>query len=170
MQPSATAHASRFAMSSPTVTSNDAVGALRVTLHKNFSQIIRSMSSKALDVEAGGAPELLDPLRRRSVMPPAISPMRISRMPLWCTAPGWGIEDPNPSAMPIMIWSSGTWRATRSAAPRPFWNGITTSSGRTSGAISRATVSTSAALVAMTQRSHGPASAGLEPTWRFDTV
>ena len=169
MQPSATAHVSGFDISSPTVTSKAAVGALSVTLQRNFSQIIRSTSANA---------RTLNPASRhsrsicctRSVRPPRISPMRMRRMPLWCTEPGSGIDDPKPSAIPMTIWSSGMCRATRSPAPRPFWNGITTSVGRSRAAMPPATSSTSDALVATTQRSHGPASAGVRPTWMPSTT
>ena len=54
-------------------------------------------------------------------------------MPLWWTWPGSGIEDPNPSAMPMRTCASGICRATRSPAPRPFWNAMTTLSGSSSG-------------------------------------
>ena len=62
MQPSATAHASGLAISSPTVTSNAAHGALSVTLQRNFSQIMSVHVGERLDVEAGRAPGLLEPL------------------------------------------------------------------------------------------------------------
>ena len=62
MQPRATAHVSGFAISSPTVTSNAAVGALSVTLQRNFSQIIRSMSAKARTLKPASRHSLLDPL------------------------------------------------------------------------------------------------------------
>ena len=64
----------------------------------------------------------------------------------------------------------GMWRATRSPDPRPFWNAMTMLSGRSSGAMAAATASTSAALVAITQTSHGPASSGERPTWRLSTT
>ena len=91
-------------------------------------------------------------------------------MPSWCTCPGCGIDDPKPSAIPITMCSSGMRRATRSPAPSPFWNAITTESGSSNGAISAATASTSAAFVAITQTSHVPASCGVLPTCRLSTT
>jgi hypothetical protein len=61
-------------------------------------------------------------------------------------------------------------RATRSPAPRPFWKAMTTLSGRSSGAMADAADSTSAALVAITQTSQGPASCGVRPTWMLSTT
>ena len=102
MQPRATAQVSGFAISSPTVTSKAAVGALSVTLQRNFSQIIRSMSAKARTLKPASR-HMRSICCTRSVMPPRISPMRMRRMPLWCTRPGSGIDEPNPSAMPMTI-------------------------------------------------------------------
>ena len=47
-------------MSSPTVTSNTAHGALKVTLQRNFSQIMQMHVGKRLDVEARLTPSPLD--------------------------------------------------------------------------------------------------------------
>ena len=143
--------------------------ALSVTLQRNFSQTIRSMSANALTLNP--ASRHVRSMRwRRSDMPPCISPMRIRRMPWWWTEPGSGIDDPKPSAIPMAMCSSGICRATRSPAPRPFWNAITTSPGRKRGAMSAATDSTSAALVPITHRSLGPASAGARPVCRSVTT
>ncbi len=103
-------------------------------------------------------------------MPPCISPIRIRRIPSWCTCPGSGIDDPNPSAIPMTMCSAGRWRATRSPAPRPFCMAMTMLSGSRSGAMAAATVSTSDAFVAITQRSQVPASRGTRPTWRLSTT
>ena len=78
-------------------------------------------------------------------------------------APGSGIDEPKPSAIPITTWRSGIRRATRSPAPSPFWKAITMSSGRSIGATCEATSSTAAAFVPITHRSQGPASPGLYP-------
>ena len=145
------------------MTSNAAVGALSATLQTNFSQVICSMSAKARTLNPASL-HTRSIASARSVRPPRISPMRIMRIPLWCTAPGAGIDEPKPSAMPMTTCSAPTWRVTRSPAPRPFWNGMTTSAGRSSGARSAMTPSTSAAFVAMTHTSQGPASDGRAPT------
>ena len=133
----ATAHDPASDISSPTVTSKAAVGALSVTLQRNFSQIMSSMSAKARTLKPASR-HTCSSWSTRSVRPPRISPMRIRRMPLWCTAPGSGIDEPKPSAIPMTMCSSGRWRTTRSPAPRPFWNGITASPGRRSGAMASA--------------------------------
>ena len=63
MHPRATAQASGFAISSPTVTSNAAVGALKRHVAEELLPDHPVDVREGPDVEAGVAPHLLDPLQ-----------------------------------------------------------------------------------------------------------
>ena len=113
-----------------------------------LSQISWVMSGKARALKPAACQRASSAIRR-SVMPPSISPSRISFIALWCASPGPFSDAPNPSATPSRTLAVGMWAAIRSPAPSPFWMVRTSESGRIDEATMPAASPTPLALVAM---------------------
>ena len=150
-------HWSGSSINSPTFTLKVVQGALKVTLHRNFSQINWVMFSNALALKPAPC-QTASTRFNRSVTPPPISPMRISFMLLWWVWPGPFMEAPKPSATPKRTLSVGMYCAIRSPAPRPFWIVKTIASRPITAAAACAAEPTPEALVARIHRSHVPTS------------
>ena len=170
MHPMATAHVSAFAISSPTVMSKAAVGALSVTLQRNFSQIIRSMSANDLTLKPASRHAGLDALDALGEAAVHLADADEAHPVVVHVA---GFRDRRSEAFgdadhDVLVRGPDGRRARprrgRSGTPSPRRRGA--AAARSSPPPPRPPTPSSRS----THRSHGPASSGDCPVWSVSTV